>query len=491
MRYIAAFVLAALAAISFCSNAEVGNLDDGQWVPAKNESTVNCAVGDASGSSMPIDVCLSKAAPSRCTTDPKRARGCNIRIVEMSWAPGNFDVYEDYEWCGFTDENGDCKEWSGQKTYDWGSYGVSTPNYSCPPDDNPDAITASPDQTQCWLENPVALPEQKECPSGYSKYEVNGQCVPTDCPPLGAAGGFMNGSGAALTCSNGCAYNYSEGGVAYSMGMTCDADGVEDSESGNCSVDTNGWGGEHVTCPDWSDPDSAPPKEQDPVDGEGHKSDPEENGPTEPDPECDLTDGACQTESVVTAIKNQTKELKTKLDENHNKSVDQREENTNALIGGLNNINETLTEIRNKTGTVSGGGAGSDTQNIDVDIDLSPIIDESTMPDTEAQLSTVSDDLLGQLDSEYSDLQNNAEINQTAPYRSLTGNPLDTYTNQLASKLGVGQCNNFDFGHGVVIDICSKQPLIEAVLTFIFCFYTFFRVKGQIKEVLTLVPSKG
>jgi hypothetical protein len=242
-----------------------------------------------------------------------------------------------------------------------------------------------------------------KCPDGFLSVatQKNGQkgCYEVECPPQGtlsstvptSASQYTNSSG--IVCDGLCAYDVGSGQKAdsssgfisvsgVSRGQVCgqgigDQGFTPDDESNNCTVSTNAAGNEQLSCvdaPDIPTPDPNSNIDTDSITGNRVDESDSEAPPTDP---C-VAAGDCDSDSVVEAIKENTKLTAEKLEEIINANIKTQEDLTGKMLDALaeldksnqyasNDIIEainrngvsTVTTISNTSFGHSGSGDGS------------------------------------------------------------------------------------------------------------------------------------
>ena len=246
-------------------------------------------------------------------------------------------------------------------------------NQQCPPPSNPAyelPVYPYPDNPDTMM---CAKPFEGECPAGYHTKKVSEQlgsdtCLPNECPAAGTSedlysststGGdpfivLTNGAESVkrtgLYCNNGCAYDVADESSIYhasqatgvSLGSACGEapyeDGfLSDSDTQNqCTTTTDANGVSLISCPPPSGNDGNEPDNTE-IDNDPNKKDTSDPVPEEP-----CTGENCDSQNIVNAIKDQTKELIQNDNDNHNLMIDTVTNNAEHTIDAINDVTQAV-----------------------------------------------------------------------------------------------------------------------------------------------------
>ena len=236
-----------------------------------------------------------------------------------------------------------------------------------------------------------------ECPTGFFRFKVRGECIPINCPSEGVqdtiwANGSVYTGQSGTYCDGSCAFSaaggQNEGGYRGNIFLTVVSTGAQCGQEfgelnganhefyegdleNTCSTGVTSNGQPSVDCSSGDDPDNpdepdTPDEPENPIDlTDEQDTDIGEITPVSED--CDVTDTACEMRNIQEKLDSENLELKTEQQEQHNKLIKAQEKSTNELVDAINGFRESNNvgqqgikkAIENGgTGTGSGGGGG-------------------------------------------------------------------------------------------------------------------------------------
>ncbi|MFV7707660.1 hypothetical protein ACNPK9_05290 [Shewanella algae] len=420
-------LLCAAFFISAAQAAEVPLPEIPEYLPAKKTTDTiyscnnNYGVkysGDISGC---IDAMISRIDPG----PPEDQRDypvkytvvTNFRSVDPVGDGRRFNIIYDRNLRVSSTSNGQ-QVWLDNWTYGilaaWATDTGKTETYTCPPESFPD-YTKGPITAADGTEN-VCLPKFPTCPLGYFKYQVNGTCVPADCPasgtqvdnikdfknkvPFGQSGTYCDGLCAYSVNAASKSSQGSQWVTGVSLGASCGQSPGYDNyytpgnEDDKCQTHDLGAGGSFIACQEGDDDDTTEPPPEDDLDLTAS----EQNDDELPEYEgvnCTTSEDAitCVGSDLKETMNHLAKERERLDKERHNKTIDaekeiaewqerkaaerelSRKEDTQRIVDGLTALQG--------SGSVGGGGTdqgvvnaieelGDGLNDTDVETDLEP-----------------------------------------------------------------------------------------------------------------------
>ncbi|GAB1110737.1 MAG: hypothetical protein SwBeaMacB_13840 [Shewanella algae] len=219
---------------------------------------------------------------------------------------------------------------------------------SCPPNDYPD-YTRGPMGTPDNPDAEVCYPKFPTCPLGYFKYQVNGTCVPADCPasgtqvdnikdfkgkvPFGQSGTYCDGLCAYSVNAASKSSQGSQWVTGVSLGASCGQSPGYDNyytpgnEDDKCQTHDLGAGGNFIACQEGDDDDTTEPPPEDDLDLTASEQNddelPEYEGVNCTTSENEIT---CVGSDLKETMNHLAKEREKSDKERHNKSLDAEKE---------------------------------------------------------------------------------------------------------------------------------------------------------------------
>ncbi|WP_345877806.1 hypothetical protein [Shewanella algae] len=288
-------------------------------------------------------------------------------------------------------------------------------SFECPPEGLPD-YSKGPMPASDDPEKEVCYPKFPTCPLGYFKYQVNGTCVPADCPasgtqvdnikdfkgkvPFGQSGTYCDGLCAYSVNAASKSSQGSQWVTGVSLGASCGQSPGYDNyytpgnEDDKCQTHDLGAGGSFIACQEGDDDDTTEPPPEDDLDLTAS----EQNDDELPEYEgvnCTTSEDAitCVGSDLKETMNHLAKERERLDKERHNKAIDaekeiaewqerkaaerelSRKEDTQRIVDGLTALQG--------SGSVGGGGTdqgvvnaieelGDGLNDTDVETDLEP-----------------------------------------------------------------------------------------------------------------------
>ncbi|WP_335914972.1 hypothetical protein [Shewanella algae] len=411
-------LLCAAFFISASQAAEVPLPEIPEYVEPKKDSidTLLCYVGSTFKKEGDLESCMNYFStlvpsyavyelkePAKCTPDNMPAQQGDIGKVTCTFI-------------SLISSGGEVQEVPGSISDKFNiRLGNSTTVNKCPPDAYPD-YTKGPMPASDDPEKEVCYPKFPTCPLGYFKYQVNGTCVPADCPasgtqvdnikdfkgkvPFGQSGTYCDGLCAYSVNAASKSSQGSQWVTGVSLGASCgQSPGFDNyytpgNEDDKCQTHDLGAGGSFIACQEGDDDDTTEPPPEDDLDLTASEQNDDEL------PEYEGVN--CTTsEDAITCVGSDLKETmnylakeREKLDkERHNKAIDaekeiaewqerkaaerelSRKEDTQRIVDGLTALQG--------SGSVGGGGTdqgvvnaieelGDGLNDTDVETDLEP-----------------------------------------------------------------------------------------------------------------------